>query len=41
MGKLGDQWDSFDVVMDVGCRTWFIARNNGWRYRRLVLCQVS
>jgi hypothetical protein len=41
MGKLGDRWVPFDVVVDVGCRTRFIARNNGWRYRRVVLCKVS
>ena len=41
MGKLGDQWVAFHVVMVVGCRPWYVARNNSWRYRRLVLCQVS
>jgi hypothetical protein len=41
MGQLGDCCDHFAMVLDMGSRTWCIARDNSWSYRRLVLCRVS
>jgi hypothetical protein len=41
MGQLGDCCDHFAMVLDMGSRTWCIARDDSWSYRGLVLCGVS